>query len=420
MTVAADQGVDAAPPPRDDATLVTLLCALGEAMVAAGAPVQSVRERLLRTASAYGAAHTEIAVLPTLVVVEVDDHRSRRHVTELSSPRGSLRFDQIDAVYRLQERCESTRLDPATATRAFREIGASRPPSPAWLRVLGHGLLTAGFSLLIQPSMLQLAICFALGIAIGLLKMARLHEFSVVFPVLVAFGVALLAFGLSEHVDALENPLRLLIPPLVTFLPAGAMTTGTAELAAGEMIAGASRLVSGLVSLLLLAFAILAAATLTGLPTSGLADDPVDQLGWWAGWVGLLLFTAGTFWHFAVPRTALAWMALVVVTAYAGQLIGAELFGSELSGFFGALAMTPVALWAAGRPAGPPPMITFLPGFWLLVPGSTGLIGVTEMLGRDGLAGGEAFGAAIAGIISIALGALVASSAYHAASTRRL
>ena len=62
-----------------------------------------------------------------------------------------------------------------------------------------------------------------------------------------------MVFLLAEHYDG-ENPIRSLIPPLVIFLPGSAITTGTMELAAGQTISGASRLVEGLMDLLLLAF----------------------------------------------------------------------------------------------------------------------------------------------------------------------
>jgi hypothetical protein len=48
--------------------------------------------------------------------------------------------------------------------------------------------------------------------------------------------------------------LRAMIAPLVTFLPGAALTMAVLELSAGEMITGASRLVSGILQLLLLGF----------------------------------------------------------------------------------------------------------------------------------------------------------------------
>ena len=51
------------------------------------------------------------------------------------------------------------------------------------------------------------------------------------------------------------------------------LTTATVELASGEMVAGASRLVFGGVQMLLLAFGIVAGVELAGLPSEAVAHD---------------------------------------------------------------------------------------------------------------------------------------------------
>ena len=74
-----------------------------------------------------------------------------------------------------------------------------------------------------------------------------------------------------------------------------------------------------------------------------------------------------------------------------------------LAGFF---AMA-IAIFVATQPTGPPALVTFLPAFWLLVPGAIGLLGVTEVIvdpRADGLATLLSTGVAI---IGIALGVLV-------------
>jgi uncharacterized membrane protein YjjB (DUF3815 family) len=91
------------------------------------------------------------------------------------------------------------------------------------------------------------------------------------------------------------------------------------------------------------------------------------------------------------------------LAAWIGQLAGERLFGGEVSGFFGALVMTPVALVVARLPGGPPSQVTFLPAFWLLVPGALGLIGVTEVVGNPAEAGIEDLVAPIGSIVAIAL-----------------
>ena len=194
------------------------------------------------------------------------------------------------------------------------------------------------------------------------------------------------------------------------------LTIATVELAAGQMIAGASRLVTGMVQLGLLAFGIVAAASLIGIDEQLLIDDPVNRLGPWAPWIGVLIVALGDYLHFSAPSRSLFWILLVLYAAYAGQALGGALFGGELSGFFGGLAMTPLVLWIDDRPYGAPSLVTFLPAFWLLVPGAVGLIGVTEIVGVDQAVGGEDLATALTSIASIALGVLIGSASYRTAT----
>jgi uncharacterized membrane protein YjjB (DUF3815 family) len=104
----------------------------------------------------------------------------------------------------------------------------------------------------------------------------------------------------------------------------------------------------------------------------------------------------------------------VLMAAWIGQRLGNLLFGADVSGFFGALAMTPVALVIGRLPGGPPSQVTFLPAFWLLVPGALGLIGVTEIVGNPATASIADLVTPVGSIVSIALGILGGVSLYRA------
>jgi len=103
-----------------------------------------------------------------------------------------------------------------------------------------------------------------------------------------------------------------------------------------------------------------------------------------------------------------------VLTTATVELASGEMVA--VSGFFGALAMTPVALAVARRPSGPPSQVTFLPAFWLLVPGALGLIGVTEVIGNPASAGLQDLVTPLASVISIGLGVLCGVSIFNGAA----
>jgi uncharacterized membrane protein YjjB (DUF3815 family) len=205
--------------------------------------------------------------------------------------------------------------------------------------------------------------------------------------------------------------MRVLIPCLVTFLPGSLLTTATLDLAAGEVISGASRLVAGTMQLVLLSFGLVVGATIAGVSLDkAITNVAQNTLGDWAPWLGVVVFGVGAFVHFSGPKRSLGWLLVVLFSAYIGQQVGGELVSDELGGFFGALIVTPVGAWVATRPSGPPALATFLPAFWLLVPGAVGLIGMAEFVGSDREAGLDHFVHAIDVFISIGLGVLVGNA----------
>ena len=392
-----------------------LIVQLGIAMVAAGDAVDIIEGSLRRIVAAYGVTGLQIALLPTSLFVQTGTGDSA-HVQFSSQVLPPLRLDQIDALYRLVKQLERAEL---TASEAWPELGAvyHRQPTFRWpLRTVGHAVLTCGLVLLIQPTPGGIAVAAALGLLIGVLKLVRLPTVMLIFPIMASFLTAAAVFGSASYLHV-DNPIRLLVAPLVTFLPGGMLAIATMEIAAGQMVSGASRLVNGFVQLALLAFGIVAAGVLVRASPADFVDHRAAGLGTWAGWAGVVVFAIGVYLHFSAPLRSLPWMLLVLFVAFAGQAIGDALFDGQISGFFGAAAMTPVVLWVERLPDGPPKLVTFLPAFWLLVPGATGLIGVTQIVGTGAGVTSRALSDVLITIISISLGVLIGAAAYRAADS---
>jgi len=397
------------------AELRNLLVRLGIAMCDAGDSVDAIDSTLRSMVAAYGVEHVEVAVLPTSLTVTTGQGVSTQ--VQIAVPtRVGMRFDQVAELYELVRATTSASITPREATERLVQIDRMRPTFRWPVRTFGHAVLTVGLALLLQPTIGAVGAAFVLGALVGVLKLHQLAALQLVFPVVVSFGVAVIVFTTLKRVE-IDNPVRILIPPLVTFLPGGALTIATVELAAGQMVSGASRLVSGFVQLVLLGFGIIAAAALFDLSAVELTDNPINRLGWWAPWLGVVVFAVGNYLHFSSPATSLPWILAVLLAAYGGQIAGAALFGGLLSGFFGAVVMTPLALWVDRLPRGVPKLVTFLPGFWLLVPGAAGLLGITEMLGVDQQLGAQAVVDMLVTVMSIAIGVLIGTAVFEASDS---
>ena len=226
-----------------------------------------------------------------------------------------------------------------------------------------------------------------------------------ILPVVAAGTVSSIVFAVSGRYEA--APVEELIPPLVLFLPGALLTMATVDLASDEVVTGASRFSAGMLQLALLAFGIIAGATLVGVATQGATPTSSEVLGWWAPLLGVLLFAVGTSLENSLSRRSLPWLLLVLYAAWGGQLLGEVLFGARLSGFVGGLVVAPLAMLIERFPSAPPALVSFLPAFWLLVPGALGLIGFTQIAGNEPVAGASSFVDALISIVAIALGILI-------------
>ena len=395
-------------PDHDPAQFRTFLVGLAEAMIAADESVDSIYDQLDRTARAYGYADSDFVVLPTLILVQTGSIDGGR-VTVRSRDIESFHFHQIAQLYRLLTLAEQAAIDPQEGIARLAQIRAMRPRFGWVVRTIGHAILAAGLSLLLVPTPEGVTVAFGLGLLVGLAKLVPSRALQLILPTLAALVCAIVVYELAQFIGV-GDPLRLLIAPLATFLPGAMLTTATVELASRQMIAGASRLVAGLMQLAMLAVGILAAGAIVGVGTADYRPIlTVTVVPWWVEWIGVMLFALGIFLYLSVPARTFAWVVLVLLTAFAVQSSVAEFAGSTVSAFAGAVVMTPLVLWIASRPFGAPAQITFLPAFWLLVPGASGLISLTEA----GDAGLSDLGTALTTVLSIALGVLIGTALFR-------
>ncbi|HYI25858.1 MAG TPA: threonine/serine exporter family protein [Thermomicrobiales bacterium] len=390
--------------------LIEFVSQLGMAMSAAGESVSSIQGSLAKIAQAYG-TDAQIAVLPNILLVKSGE----REVSEVGLASGvvnPLRLDQTAEVFELARLAKRAEISPLEGLKRLDEILRGAPRYGAAARILGYALVAVGIGLILEGSFSQLVTCILLGVLIGELKelCAGNRTAEALVPVVAALLVGMIVFSIVKA-DLVTGPLMLLIPPVVTFLPGAMLTTAMLELANGDVISGSSRLVAGAIQLLLLVFGFIVAAQITGLPTAeAFAQAPRPLFAWWAAWIGVLIYGVGNYVHHSAPKHSLPWLLVVLYVAFAGQQLGNQTVGGYLSGFVGAVAMTPVAYWIQRRPGAPPAQVTFLPGFWLLVPGSLGLIGLTQFAADNRQSALETVGNMTLAIVAVALGVMVGVS----------
>jgi uncharacterized membrane protein YjjP (DUF1212 family) len=405
--IMAEADGDQPPPDVDDVALQQFLLQLGSALTAAGEAVNEVQDHLKAVATAYGASEARFVVLPTFLVVALDPRRPAT-LEPTSQLMGVLRLDQTSALFEVMNRATKAEIDPAEGSRQIRDI-LTRPSQNRLLFTLaGYMILTAGICLILQPTWSDVLLAAGFGLLVGLLAHfgSRWARFQTVLPVVAAFIVSAATFLLANEGWANAN-LRTMVAPLITFLPGAALTMSVIELSAAQMVSGASRLVAGALQLVLLAFGIVIAAEAFGVAaTEILVDNPQNLIGWWAPWLGVVVFGIGVAAFYSAPPGSLPGLFLALLAAFLGQQVGGALLGALFGGFFGALIMTVTARLIERTRFGPPALVSFLPGFWLLVPGALALINLTEYVAGGLTPGVQSLLGTLGAMIAIAVGVL--------------
>lgn len=375
-------------------------------MIATGQPVHEIEEELLEVGGHLSYPDVQVGAGPTSITVAMQEGAA----ATFESVRVSLRLDQAADVRRIRHQLVHDELDPA---RALAQLGSlrGRPPRyPAWLATPAYLVVTVGIALILQPGWANVALAGACGaVVLTLIQLSRRSRLlATLLPTVAAFVVALIVFG-SADAGLVEGPLRTVLPPLAVLLPGALIVTGMSELAAGQMQAGSARLIYGTVQLGLFALGLVAALSLLALPSPMMINERVDDIGWAAAPLGLLLIGVGICLMESVSLRMLPWVLLVLIGAFVAQTLGQLVGPAGLGGFFGAVAASLGATLVELRRPTLARLVLFLPAFWLLVPGSLGLVGVTQLVVEPGEALEAGLGV-VAVICAIALGLLVGTS----------
>jgi uncharacterized membrane protein YjjP (DUF1212 family)/uncharacterized membrane protein YjjB (DUF3815 family) len=386
---------------------------LGQAYLACGEQTANVELLLRRTAAAYGMRKSRVVAFPTAVFISLDDNSGEKVTLAACEPQ-LLRLDQMADVYALGDAAQGGKLDLREGLERLSAIRRQKPRFGRSGLVFGHVILTIGLAMVLMPTVTNVAAAAVLGLIVALIKLANRGGpvMAVPLPVIAAATVSALVFLAIRKGIALE-PVHALVPPLVTFLPGAMLTLGMVELAYGDMVSGSSRLIAGFIQLVLLAFGLAVGAALIGYRPEDLLHSASQYVQLpFAAWAGVLVFGLGVYLHFSAPRNSPHWLILVLLLAFGAQRLATIFLGSEISGFFGTLVATPLGYLIQLRFKGPPAAVTYLPSFWLLVPGALGLMSVTQMM-SDRVAGLDGIVTVMFVITSIALGTLVGASVYR-------
>jgi hypothetical protein len=178
------------------------------------------------------------------------------------------------------------------------------------------------------------------------------------------------------------------------------------ELAGSEIIAGATRVVYGIVQLMLMVFGVAIGMAVAGQVAP---QQPSPQTGAWAFYAAIVVVGVGLYIYLSAPRGSLLWLIAAVAVALLGQKFGEIFLSPAHAGALGAALVLPFAVLAAQLKTAPTAMVMALAAFWALVPGALSFESLSKAA-TGGPADIGTLGSTVGAIFSIALGTLVSWS----------
>lgn len=380
-----------------------LLLELGSELLAGGLPVNDVEGALRHLGVALGRPDVAVAALPTGLFVTLEKAGDAGF-----QPTGNpLRFEQTAEILEVGQRVRVGRLSIGDALRDLKRIRRSPARWPAWVSDLGAVPIGVGLCVLLQPALPNIAAAAAGSLIVaGLTTVARHWAgFRPLLPLTAAFIVSFVML-LAVQASILDGALRTIVAVLAILLPGSLLVTGLSEIAAGAISAGSARLLGGSVQLVLFVTGVLTAAVLLHAPPTDLANTYVTHASWWTMVVGVAITLAGIIVWFSTPLSATPYIVVVAGLTAGVQLTVQSMYGAATGGLLGAVVAAIAATIAHALPNAPVWQVIYLPAFWVLVPGSFGLMNATQMHSGDGLHDLATAGSAV---LAVAIGTLIGS-----------
>ena len=385
------------------------LLRVGAALLAGTAPGPDVERQVIAIGQRLGVPDVRAAATVTgLFLSTTSDH------AEVFEPvGGTLRFEQMSLVQDVIDRLLAGRLTPAEAVPELAAIEALPPSRPDWVNDLAIVPIAVGICAILQPTWRDLGAAALGSLAVVALVIIgrRSPLVATLLPLAAAFAVTSIVLQFAMWWP-LEGTMRTVVSTIAVLLPGAMIVTGMSEIASGAAVSGTSRLVSGTVQLLLFAVGMFAAVAVRGDALGVLTNVRANDLGPGAPFGGIAVLGAGMVINVAAHWRDVPWILGVLFLTFVVQFAGQWLWGVQLGVFAGAIVAglsASVVHRLSGRPLR---LVVYLPAFWLLVPGSLGLLSTVQLAAGEGDL--SSITGTTAAMVSIVVGTLVGSAAGRA------
>lgn len=363
----------------------TLILELARSLHACGSPAYELDQNMEQVAASLGRSATFFST-PTALFVTFDDHVQATRLLRVYPSDTDLR--RYAELFELQRSIAEDELSIGDAWRQLQAINAAPDGYPMVANVAAFGISAACVGVLVGGSTAVVASSGGIGLLVGMIVigLSKLRYQSHLIHVIAGFVASALACFIHAWVMPIHYE-RTTLSALIVLVPGLYLTISINELATQNLASGSARLAGAMTTLLTLIFGVYMgyglASSLTVIPPSIVPQTPTI----WESFAVTLPIGLSFAVLFRCRYRDIPWLLLSTLVAYGSLRVAGE-FVRPFASVWIASVVTGVVSQTLSHRLRLPAAVMLMPGLILLVPGSLGFSGLTEIMLKEDLPNG--------------------------------
>lgn len=363
----------------------TLIIELARSLHACGSPAYELEQNMEQVAASLGRS-TAFFSTPTALFITFDQENESTRLLRVYP--GDTNLRRYAELFELQRLIRSNVLSIDEAWQRLQVINSSSDGYPAVASIASYGFTASCVGILVGGNLAVVFSSGLIGLLVGVLVigLTRLNYQTHLINVIAGFIASAIACSVQAWIAPSHFELTTL-SALIVLVPGLNLTISINELATQNLASGSARIAGALTTLLTLIFGVYMGygfvSAITVIPASVVPQSP--------NLLPSLAITIPTGLCFAVLfRTRyqdIPWLLVATITAF-GSLRIAGLFLSPFAAVWTASVVAGVVSSHMAHRLRLPAAVMLMPALILLVPGSLGFSGMSEILLHQDLPNG--------------------------------
>ncbi len=362
-----------------------LIVQLARSLHTSGAPAYELEQRMEQAAETLGAPASFFST-PTSLFVTFEHEADFTRLIRVWPSETNLA--KLAGLYDLYRQIEDGSLDVSQAWHGLKEIETANYDYGDAINIVGYGVVGAGVAIFLGGNLTVVGMAGIISLIVGLLvrSFERLQLPGHLTNVAAGFIATILA-SVGHHFFSAGNAELTLLAGLVILLPGLQVTVSVNELATQNLASGTARMAGAMTTFLTMFFGVVMGYGTVEWFLPRQPANAVEPLG--IAWsIAALLPIALTFCVLFRSRVRdIPWILLSTGIAFATVKLAGIYLGPLAATWSAALTIGLFSNLFA-RLLNRPAAIMLMPGLLLLVPGSLGFFGLSQILVNEDTAGG--------------------------------